>query len=326
MSFQDSADEPATVSFSMEGRLPLSNRLMRDRPAALGGPADAWQLAQQVIDHGVFILDNVNSVTAGRKVRDLILAALLRRALITAEGARVCLFHSLEESAVVLLRTLLETELNMRLVSGDPTEEMATRLAAYHHLKAKRHVTRVLEHPEVQAGDEEFREFMKGAGRRQKEFFASPTFENIRDSLLASQHWHGYKSVAAAFESVGGGTDYLHLYDSFSPFVHVANLDFDFVDIVEDQPHMKALPQRDPRVVQHYLRGVVLVLLRILDLYLEDKNAKQYAEPFTVTFENGDMEQVSPLNALQQQAIAVWGRNDGWSMEPLPSDGEIATD
>jgi hypothetical protein len=130
MTSEHSSDEVVRVQFSMTGRLPLSNKLARDQPAALEGPPEGWQLAQQVIDHGVYILDNVNVIAEGRKVRDSVLGALLRRALITAEGIRVCLFHGLEESSVVLLRTLLEVELNMRLVTGDASEEMATRLAA----------------------------------------------------------------------------------------------------------------------------------------------------------------------------------------------------
>lgn len=323
MTSDDSRDEIATVRFSVKGRLPLSNKLGRDQPAALEGPPQAWQLAQQVVDHGVFILENVNAVTEGRKVRDLVIGALLRRALITAEGVRTCVFHGLEESTVVLLRTLLEAELNLQLVTNDSSEEMATRLAAYHYLKAKRHVTDVLEHPEVQAGEDEFKGFMKGVGRQQKEFFASPTFDRVRESLLASQHWHGHKNVEAAFESVGGGTDYLHLYQSFSPFVHVANLDYDFADIVDDKTRMKSLAQRDPRIVQHYLKGLVFILFRILDLYIQDKKAEDYADPFTVAFDNGDTEQVSPLSALKQQAIAVWGKAEGWSMESLAGDGEV---
>jgi hypothetical protein len=66
-----------------------------------------------------------------------------------------------------------------------------------------------------------------------------------------------------------------------------------------------------------------LILLRILQVYLEDKEAESYAAPFTVTFDNGDMEEISPLNALQQYAIAVWGAGDGWQLESAEGDGEI---
>lgn len=66
-----------------------------------------------------------------------------------------------------------------------------------------------------------------------------------------------------------------------------------------------------------------MILLRILQVYLEDKGAESYAAPFTVTFESGDTEEISPLNALQQYAIAVWGAGDGWQLESDEGDGEI---
>ncbi len=320
---EDSDSQKVRMSFSIQGSMPLSNRFMRDRPAAEEGPEQAWELAQQVVDHGAYLLDAINSVGAGRQIRDLVLAALLRRSLVIAEGVRQCLYHSLEEPAVVLLRALLEVELNMRLVTADETDRMARRLAAYHHLKAKRHVTEVLSDPEARGEDAEFQDFMKGAGRRQKEFFQSEAFDDVREELAAAQHWHGYANIREAFEAVDGGTDYLHLYDSFSPFVHSANLDFDFVDIVDGKPHMKPLPQRDPTPVQHYLQGCVLILIRIMRLFVEDKGAQDYDRGFTVKFETGEEHDISPLDALQQYAIAIWGSAEGWEVVNGETDGMV---
>jgi hypothetical protein len=306
--------QPEKLRFSVKGEALLSRRFAREHPAADEGPEAAWTLAEQTIDHGAFLLEEVNAVRPGRETRDLVLAALLRRALVTAEGIRRCLFHSLEEPAIALLRTLLEVELNLRIVVADETDRMAKRLGAYHYIKAKRHVTNLLKNREIQEGDEEFRDFMKGAGKRHKEYFASPVFDEVRCDLERSQHWHGHKSVQDAFEAVGGGTEYLQLYDSFSPFVHAANLDHDFVEVVDDQPHMRALIQRDPIPVQHYLKGAVLILIRIMDLYLEEKGAADYSQGVKVVFETGEELEISPLRAFQQHAVAVWGSGEGWML------------
>ena len=136
-------------SFTLSGTTPVSTRFMRDRPAADEGPEQTWELARQLVDHAAWFLDELSTLEKGREIRGVVLSALLRRAVISAEGVRVCLYHGLEEPAIVLLRNLLEAELNLRLVTADETDRMAKRLAANHYLRAKKHITSALKHPEV---------------------------------------------------------------------------------------------------------------------------------------------------------------------------------
>lgn len=73
-------------------------------------------------------------LSSPRAIRDAILVvALLRRALVTAEGIRVLLGNGLEEPAIATMRTLLDIELAVKLITMNPSTRMAERLAAWHY-------------------------------------------------------------------------------------------------------------------------------------------------------------------------------------------------
>jgi len=309
--------------FTIEGLIPLSKRFHRDRPAADEGPPQAWTAVEQVIDHCAALLDIANVIRPGRHVRDSVSSALLRRAVITAEGGRRCIYHSLEEPALVLMRTLIEAELNLLLVSRDETDRMAERLAAFHYLGGRRYMKKVFGSEEARARllrNPDHRDFMQGASRRLKEYFASPAFDAVREEVEVNEHWHGYGSVEAAFRAVGGSSDYANLFSSYSPFVHASNVDFDFADIVDGRPHMKAVIQRDPERTLNMLSGIALILLRMARTYLDDKQIEKYSEPVYVTLDTGERFQISPVDALQHQVIAIFGADLGWT---VGDDGEV---
>ncbi len=125
------------------GDIDLANLFVRERPVSQEGDPAAWTMAQEIIDHGCFILTHANTLREGRGLRDSVTAALLRRTLITAEGVRSLVAAGLEEDAVVLFRTLIELQVNLWLVTADDTDTMAKRLAAFHYLKARRHFSKL---------------------------------------------------------------------------------------------------------------------------------------------------------------------------------------
>ncbi len=306
-----------TVTFEVSGTIGQADLFQRDLPAHLEGPPAAWNLALEVIDHGCFILRSVNEVREGRAVRDSVTAALLRRVLVTAEGIRVLLTQGLEESAIGLFRTLLDLEVNLRLVTGDEADKMARRLAAFHFLTGRRHFSRVFSHPDTRGQLEEKPkefEWTRQASRRMKKFFESPAFDDVRDEVRANQHWHGMDNVQTAYEAAGCSSDYIQLYDVYSPFTHGSNPDFDFADIVDGRPVLKALPQRDPTRTLNLLQGMVLKLVQIFELFLQDKGAPQYQPEVEVkSLEDGERFSISPVTALQTTIAQVFG-------DKMPSD------
>src|SRR4051812_16100591 len=127
----------------------------RRQPAIREGPEDPWVAARQLIDFGCLLLEMSGVIPDGSpeaQVRRLVMVALLRRALVTAEGIWLLLSRGLEEDANVLTRTLLDVHLNARLVTSDQTPRMAMRLAAYHYLRYQRHGERMLRDPGTREG------------------------------------------------------------------------------------------------------------------------------------------------------------------------------
>ena len=296
------------VRCKIYGTIMQTNLFHREQPASLEGSPDHWDLVVEVIDHGCSIL--VEASRTGYAMRDSVTAALLRRALITGEGIRVLLTHGLEEDAFVLFRTLLDIEVNLRLVTHDETDEMARRLAAFHYFKGQKHITKIFSHPDTRNDLHESSQdlkFTREAGRRMKKYFDMPAFNVIRDAVKENQYWHGRKNVEDAYEAVDCISDYIYLYDSFSPFTHASNLNIDFTDIVDGRPILKALPQRDPVRNFNLLKNLLLKLVQIFELFLQDKGNPKYQDYLEVrSLEDGECYSISPLLALQKKIIFVF--------------------
>lgn len=303
-------DDLMALTFELTGPIGISDKLMRAQPASREGQPDVWELAKTVIDHAAFILVTASGLRPEHRILDLVLATLLRRAIITAEAIRALIEAGLEEPSLATFRTLLDIELNTRLIVSDDTGRMARRFAAYHSLTAKRHGTRILQHPETRRillGGEEDLASTKEWTKRWAEYLRDPVFDDVREAVAERRNWHGYDSVEAAFSAVGADGDYRMLYEVFTPFVHASNPESDLDGLSGDgAPMMKALPQRDPRITRGRLGGTLLVLCRILDEYLTARDSKDY--PDTITGRNtntGEGFTTTPLTFLRAQIVSV---------------------
>jgi len=320
------AEESASehVEFEVRGDFGQSDQFVRNSPASLEGPPEAWQFAREVIDHGCFVLRTVNQLREDRRVRDAVTSALLRRALITAEGVHQLIAHGLEEPAAQVLRTLLEIRVYLRLITQDPSDRMAKRLAAFHYSAGQRYGTSLLRDRDTRLKIEEKTgesDWIKAQAKALKEFFESAAFDEVREDVRGSQHWHGYPNTEEAYRAAGAIDDYRRIYTLYSPFVHANNIDFDFAGFEGESPALKSLPQRDPRRTLSLLGGAVLMLLDVIELFVEDRGYAGYPRSIRVRLVGTDhWEQVSPVAVLQFQAAAVFGPWIGMDDPPVVSD------
>jgi Family of unknown function (DUF5677) len=301
---------PEEITVEMSGEIGVADLFRRDAPAELEGPQEAWEFAKAVIDHGCYILVQSNQLRAGNEVADLTIRALLRRALLTAEAIRVNLASGLEEPAFVLFRTLMEVELNLKLLVSDKSGKMALRLAAFHYLTGRRHNHRLLDNKGTREKLRELGAFdwTRSTTKRMDAYFETPVFDSIRADLRLNRNWHGMDSIQDAFQAIGAEDDYLQLYDLFSPFVHSSNLDFDFEGFDEqERPQLKALPQRDPIKTLGHLKGTLLVLLRVYEEFLEYTEYHNYPSSLRVRMGDEEWAEVQPFYALQWQVTQMFG-------------------
>ena len=132
-------DNEEVHEVAMSASLPAADAFRRANPAESEGPAEAWRVARAVVDYGCAILQAGPSLRDNRRLRDAVLAALLRRLLVTSESAITLLSRGLVEPALSQARTPLDIELSFRLICTDPTDIFAKRLAAFHYLTYQRH-------------------------------------------------------------------------------------------------------------------------------------------------------------------------------------------
>ena len=188
----------------------------RDQPADLEGPKEAWLLVQEVVDQGCTILRHLRFVDPISKRRTQAVSALFRRILITGEAVRLLISKGLEEPSLSTSRTLLELEMNLRLVVNDPSDRMARKLAFFYFVRGRRHFVR-------STNDNATRELLQedtahwgwavDMARLFKTALSSEEFEDIRAECEDSNYWHGFDNQQKAFEHVGMLTDYHTIFD-----------------------------------------------------------------------------------------------------------------
>ena len=131
-----------------------------------------------------------------------------------------------------------------------------------------------------------------------------------KNDVKSKQHWHGM-SVEEAYNASGCSSNYIYLYDNFSPFTHVSNLDNDFVDIVDGGPVLKALPQRDPARNLNLLKGLLLKLVKFFELFLKDRGNPKYQDDIKVrNLDDGKYLTTNSLSALQFKVLTLFGDID----------------
>ena len=295
----------------LEAAIPQRELFAREQSAQLEGPQRAWDLAVTTIDFGAALLMAWNAIRPDHQLFDAVIAALLRRALVTAEGARVLLAAGLLEPAIAQSRTLLEIELALRLIYSDSSGLMAKRLAAYHYLTYQRHGQDQLADPGTRRRAVEadrVKELAQISGSY-KRLLELPIFDEVRKEVKSKRNWHGYDSVQAAFAASGASPDYFMLYDAQTWFVHAVNVDFDYADRTDTELSLKALIERDPAVIQVQLGHVLLRLVTIFGMIAANRGYPT-ASPFDhmsiVRLPDESTIEITALDALTSQLAQLF--------------------
>jgi len=299
-------------TFQLKYMLPRADLFHRNQPAIDEGPQEAWAAARTVIDFAAALIAASGAMPATSQIRRAVLTALLRRAAVTAEGIWWLLARGLEEPAVAATRTLLDTELNTKLVARDRTDTMAKRLAAYHYHRYQRHGQKMLGDYATRTALLKYEEGITStvnAAKSYAEFLKAEVFDEVRRAVQSGAYWHGYATVAEAFAAVEAQSDYRTLYDTFTAYVHASNVDADFADIVNGTVRLKPVVQRNPELSIPTLSNAVLRLYSVIRNYCDSegvpaefRNAKDQESS-----EHPDVIQLDGVNALAAFVVEHFG-------------------
>ncbi len=273
-------DTPLTTNDLFSGALdcavPQSNQFFREQLAEAELTEEALKISEQVIDYASAVIVTLNAVRPERRVRDLITAALLRRAAITGEAICVLLRHGLAEPAFATHRTLLDVEIALKLVLRDNDDIQARRLALACVLQYKAHgqdmlTNRVVREQRLRPANR-LNEIM-AVTKTYADLVKDPTFDAVRDAVAADTHWHGFQNIEEALTSLGQTSDYYMTYDAASWFVHGVNVEHDLSASNGDQPALRPFVERDPSQIRAIMGLALLKLLELVALFVEDRKA-----------------------------------------------------
>jgi hypothetical protein len=303
-------DDPADEQL-LSGELRIgfytANAFSRDNPPGHVGASEVWSFAPQFVDMCSAIFLQHNAVRSGRETRDLVLAALFRRAIITTESVLNLLYHGMPEGAVGLVRTLLDIELNARLVAGDSTDKMAKRYAAYHYFAGKRHGQKMVSDRDtrsmLQRYEGAFDETLDTL-RRHKAWFEAPGFDEVRREIQPGKPWHGYQHAEDAFKAAGMSTDYFQSYDLGTFFVHATNIDFDFDAIVNGRVMLKPLETSNEDYLIPTLGTALGHLHSVLEIFANDKPVSFESGVLVVNGREEPVELIDAMGILLGQVLS----------------------
>lgn len=295
-----------TASYFVSGSIGRADLFLRDQPVSAGFPERVSELVREVVDHGGFILSNLRFPNEMSPSRRIVIAALFRRILITAEAVRMLTERGLEEPAIATLRTLSELEVSFRLVVNDATDRMARRMIYFDAVRGRRHFTRATGDAETRRLFQEKNEYWTWAMTRSRFFkdqLSSDEFEDIREECEGDQYWHGFRSQQEAFSAVGMSHDYHTLFDSASSFVHASNIDH---DVTEAGAGVKAVLQADPVPAFTRLAYLGSNLTVLFGLLLEATGQRQgYGPSGAIVGDGGPMEEISAFELLQARVLSA---------------------
>jgi Family of unknown function (DUF5677) len=279
--------------------------LLRERPASEELTEDARRLAYQVPEYGCALFAVANAVRPDHRVRDLVTAALLRRAVITLEGIRALTFAGLYEPAIGVARTLQDIELSIKLILRDDTDDMARALAAWHFLQYERHGRDMLKNPATREGmlkGDWTAEQVRLVAKNYASLLRSETFDSVRHRFARGGAWHNFDRLEDAFAAVGLEGEYFMTYDAASWFVHASNIDHDMVDGSGTEVTFRAFVDRDPARTGTILGLALLKSLELYELIAADRQVDVDAATgasAAVQIDGKEPERVSSLAALQ---------------------------
>ncbi len=302
---------------TVESSLPQADLFARSNPAITEGPASAWELARTLIDFGSAVLATRVPLRTDHSIRDAVLIALLRRALITIEAVVNLLARSLEEPAIAISRTLLDIELSIKLVHNDSTDVMAKRLAAFHYYTHQQHGQDMLSDPDTRLHELTQAQRIAETVQVTKSYarlLDSDVFDDVREDVKKTRYWHGYASPEEAFRAIGQPSDYFMTYDIRTWFVHDVNVDFDFAPSEGNETfQLKALAQRDPQVVQLHLQNALFRFRSILQVYVDERGLAAdptFAATTRIKFPDDHVEELDPMSGITALLLAQFPSRD----------------
>jgi hypothetical protein len=307
----DQTPDPERVVVTLQSSVPQADLFRRDLPAIKEGPRSAWEAGRTLIDFGSAVLSSIGQLRSEHRIRDAVLIALLRRALITIESIYGLLARGLEETATALGRTLLEIDLNTKLVHQDKSDVMAKRLAAFHYYTYQQHGQGMLADPVTRKGTLDPAERVPETIEVSKSYarlLESEVFDDVRDDVRRSQYWHGLRNTEAAFRTAEMASDYFMTYDIATWFVHDVNVDADYSPSEgEEGFRLKALAERDPKIVQLHLAQVLFRFHSILSTYVEERglpHSPAFKEEAKITFPDGHTEALDLMDGMMMLLLS----------------------
>lgn len=313
---------PDAVPYVVSGSIGHADVFLRDQPVSAWLPEGIRELVREVIDHGGFIIRNWRFPNAMSQSHRMVIAALFRRILITAEAVRVLTERGLEEPAIATLRTLSELEVTLRLVASDPTERMARRLIYFCAVRGRRHFTKAADDAETRSLSQENGEhwpWAVGMSRFFKDRLSSDEFADVRAECKGHRYWHGYNNQREAFTAVGMSHDYHTLFDSASSFVHATNVEH---DVTEAGTGVREVVQMDPVAPFSRLAYLASNLTVIFGVLLEATGQTQgYGPAAAIVDDDGAMEEIDAFELLQARVLSVLEA----AQEDMESGGTDAT-
>jgi hypothetical protein len=306
---EDFSSRPVRVT--VESTLPQADLFARALPAITEGPSASWQLARTIIDFACAVLATRVPLREDHRIRDAVLTALLRRALVTIEAVVNLLAQSLEEPAIAVSRTLLDIELSIKLIHQDATDAMAKRLAAFHYYTYQRHGQDMLSDRETRLGElvsaQRVAETVEVA-RGYSHLLESDVFDDVRDDVKSAMYWHGYPRPEEAFNAIGQASDYFMTYDIGTWFVHAVNVDSDFLPSDKNESfQLKALAQRDPKVIQLHLQHALFRFHAVLQVYIDERGLPSdpaFSGKTIIKFPDGHLEELDHMSGMTALLLA----------------------
>jgi hypothetical protein len=301
------AKKKDTVELELDAQIPCVDAFFRVREAEREFTYEQRRVARSCIDFAAAVLLSADQVRPERRVRDLVTAALLRRAIVSAESVRVLVSAGLIEAAISSSRTLLEIEVSIDLILGDPSDRYAKRLALACARDYREHGQGIFSDPKAREASDDRLDSLRMVTADYKRLTQSETFDEVRAELRAERNWHGYKNTEEFFKSRNRGAEYVVSYDAFSWFVHGVNIEFDLSTSGPHGPSLRALVERDPKVTLNPLGLALLRLLQICDAFIEDRGGAKMLgldPPCRLTRADGHVEILTPLQALHSQLLA----------------------